>query len=1393
MSTTEDSHMVTLNYDNGNNCDANFDNNKNKNDENSDINRTNNDNSTDVNNVSGGRATENLCSPGTHNDISYCTINRCSTKVSDVITVNDYYSKFEANFGNANDMNDEKSDNKPTDKDGNDINNLSDESATRDLYSSGAGHDINYCAVNMFNTKDPNVVKVNDNYNNFDANLDNDMNDENSDKNPTDKDDSTDVNNVSEDSELLTLSCVALNVGGLKNKLNFPSFVNFIQSYDIVAITESKFSDTDTVQIDGYTPFYKNRNKFKRKSGGILLLVNDKLLPFINIFENSDLKHKITDNYDKYTFVNHPLSPRALFFTVDQSVLGKSVLFCVNYIEGENSAYFNRQAYAELEENLINLNFDNICFFGDFNSRTANLDDLINDNKFTEEGMEFLKPQIGNRISKDKQTNTMGHELISFCKSNQVAITNGRLGEDKGIGNFTCKDASVVDYVLLSYSLFDQVSNFKIHDFNELFSDCHNAISLIFLRQQPRTNTDMPASDISDNDIVTDCPKDRKQQEYVRWDKNLKDSFVSTLKEDEIMNLNERLDYLASQEQVSLDEVNQVINDCKQIILDPAKKLQMLKTKTARAKINPLPKQNNQWYNTECRQQKIKYYTTRKQSMRDKNNISLQNEVKISAKIYKKTVKKAKNQYKLQFANKLRTLKSKDPKEYWNILADKKVNNAKQTQPPSDTFVDFFRNMWKGEESEPVTNTTNINMNSTDFQPINENEKYQNIDSSCLNLEITNEEVMNSIQNLKTNKTHGIDLILNEFLINSSLKMIDTFVKIFNLVLNTGHVPTEWCIGIIKPIFKNKGSTDDPNNYRGITILSCFGKLFTSVLSNRIQKFIEDSGVLGPEQAGFRKGFSTIDNLFVLYGIIDTLLINKKRLYCAFLDYEKAFDKIERTLLWQKLTEQKINGKILRVIRNIYLAAKSCVLTNDFTLTDLFSIHLGVRQGENLSPVLFALFLNDLQDFLAKDLKGLETILKEAVSCNMDTQYIEKLKNLFILLYADDTVLFSETPNVLQTGLNTLKVYCDLWKLKLNIRKCKIVIFSRGKVRKYPIFTIGKETVEVVSNFLYLGIKLNYNNRMSVAQKDLYDRASRATFSLLRRCNRLDLPTDIILDLFEKTIIPIMTYGCELWGFENCEILQKLQLKYYKIILKLRVSTPSLMVYGETGKYPLCVIVKTRVLTYWFKLINDINKNKLASVVYRILLTLSEKGIHNNPYLMFVRTSLIEVGLSHLWLTHDTTNINLSWFKSHVKKRLQDLFIQQWFSHIDIDSVYLNYRLFKNKFQQEPFLNILPNNCSITLIRFRTTNNCLPVNVLRHEGIPREERICTKCSMQDIGDEYHYILICPFFKKKRANILPKRYIRNPNILKYNELFNSTDKTLLLKLKHFICTINNELK
>ena len=145
------------------------------------------------------------------------------------------------------------------------------------------------------------------------------------------------------------------------------------------------------------------------------------------------------------------------------------------------------------------------------------------------------------------------------------------------------------------------------------------------------------------------------------------------------------------------------------------------------------------------------------------------------------------------------------------------------------------------------------------------------------------------------------------------------YCKLFNNVLVSGEVPEVWCTGVILPIFKNKGDENSPDNYRGITILSCLGKLFSSVLNNRINMFLEDSGLLAEEQAGFRKNYSTVDHMFSMKMLIDIYLSKPKRLYWAFIDYRKAFDSIHRTALWRKLLSHNIDGSVLRVIHNIYI------------------------------------------------------------------------------------------------------------------------------------------------------------------------------------------------------------------------------------------------------------------------------------------------------------------------------------------------------------------------------------------------------------------------------------------------------------------------------------------
>ena len=113
-------------------------------------------------------------------------------------------------------------------------------------------------------------------------------------------------------------------------------------------------------------------------------------------------------------------------------------------------------------------------------------------------------------------------------------------------------------------------------------------------------------------------------------------------------------------------------------------------------------------------------------------------------------------------------------------------------------------------------------------------------------------------------------------------------------------------------------------------------------------------------------------------------------------------------------------------------------------------------------------------------------------------------------------------------------------------------------------------------------------------------------------------------------------------------------------------------------------------------------------------------------------------------------------------------------------------------FCQRPYMKLLVNGCTIPIIRFMTTNNKLPINVQRYEGIDRNDRLCTKCDLSDVGDEFHYLFICPYFNHKRNELLPEKYIKRPNAIKFEKLINTQDKHVLLKLKHFICIIDKSM-
>ena len=161
--------------------------------------------------------------------------------------------------------------------------------------------------------------------------------------------------------------------------------------------------------------------------------------------------------------------------------------------------------------------------------------------------------------------------------------------------------------------------------------------------------------------------------------------------------------------------------------------------------------------------------------------------------------------------------------------------------------------------------------------------------------------------------------------------MPEIYLHLFNLVFDTGLLPEPWSIGKIIPIYKQKGQTTDPSNYRPIALLSCMGKLFTAVINNRLQSYAEKYDKIRQCQAGFRKNSSTVDHIFALHTIINLLHRCKKKLFCGFIDLKRAFDSVWRSGLLFKIENFGVTGKCFNLIKSMYGSIKSCISINGVT------------------------------------------------------------------------------------------------------------------------------------------------------------------------------------------------------------------------------------------------------------------------------------------------------------------------------------------------------------------------------------------------------------------------------------------------------------------------------
>ncbi|HLX54571.1 MAG TPA: reverse transcriptase family protein, partial [Aquella sp.] len=294
--------------------------------------------------------------------------------------------------------------------------------------------------------------------------------------------------------------------------------------------------------------------------------------------------------------------------------------------------------------------------------------------------------------------------------------------------------------------------------------------------------------------------------------------------------------------------------------------------------------------------------------------------------------------------------------------------------------------------------------------------------------------------------------------------------------------------------------------------------------------------------------------------------MRKKKLFCFFIDFKAAFDSIPWDALFYKLYRLGFSDKIVKLLSGLY-SGSSCSVKLKEGQTKSFLVNVGVKQGCLLSPLLFALYINDMEDSFD---------IENGFDFNENTR-------ISLLKYADDIVMLTSDPQDLRNMIFKLEKYCDEWNLTLNLKKSKVMVFDqniKSKNHKF-IFKYKNEVIEIVDEYKYLGMLLNSKNTLNAHLKIKLNKAKSAIVQVYRNLMYAKVcKLEPKIRLFNSIARVIVNYGAQYWGYMEFEETEKLVRFFIKQTFYLPTNTPNYAVLGETGLEPNYVCTLKLHLNY---------------------------------------------------------------------------------------------------------------------------------------------------------------------------------------------------------------------
>lgn len=470
-----------------------------------------------------------------------------------------------------------------------------------------------------------------------------------------------------------------------------------------------------------------------------------------------------------------------------------------------------------------------------------------------------------------------------------------------------------------------------------------------------------------------------------------------------------------------------------------------------------------------------------------------------------------------QYISKVECKSSKNAKYFWNY-----VNKlSKSNSIPNEMFLNNFK-------SNNAKSTCNLFARNFELVYLQAESSFfhQLLLNDELDFTISHDEIVSTILGLKEKKSIDPDGLSSFFVKKCISSIVAPLYLLYNKSLRLGHMPNIWKKTYITPVYK-AGNKQDILNYRPIAIIGTISKIFDSIVASNLNELCIIFIIRN--QHGFVKGRSTLTNLIFYNNFISEALNDQtpgimKQVDSVYLDFAKAFDSVNHSLLIYKLSKFGLSGCSLKWISS-FLSDRQLQVRIKGNLSEPFLATSGVPQGSHLGPLLFILFINDV----AND-----------------------LTTATILVFADDIKVSKRVLNLydqicLQKDLDKIYLWSCLNKIKLNCNKCKFISFVRSKTNRLSFqYSINGLFLEKVDNIKDLGVIYQSNFEFDMQVRSVTSRAFKL-LGFIKRSTKEFKSTNSIINLYKSLIRPILLYGSIIWSPHVKYLLRELESVQHKL------------------------------------------------------------------------------------------------------------------------------------------------------------------------------------------------------------------------------------------------------